>query len=47
MNDWYIAPRNGHITIHSEASLNALFSAHGFQITHLNRWSHVAMKMVG
>ncbi len=46
MTDWYIAPRTGHITIHSEASLNALFSAHGFQITHLNRWSHVAMKMV-
>jgi 2-polyprenyl-6-hydroxyphenyl methylase/3-demethylubiquinone-9 3-methyltransferase len=46
MTDWYIAPRNGHVTIYSEASLNALFEAHGFQINHLNRWSHVAMKMV-
>lgn len=45
MNNWYIAPRNGHITLYSEAALNMLFTAHGYQITHLNEWYHVAMKM--
>ena len=26
---WYIAPRNGHVSIHSERSLDALAAAHG------------------
>lgn len=46
MNYWYISPRVGHITIHSEASLKALFTAHGFQIAHLDQSNHLAMKMV-
>lgn len=29
---WYIAPRNGHVAIHSEKSLTKLFDAHGMTL---------------
>lgn len=46
MNNWYIAPRNGHITIYSEASMNQLFTECGLGLKHLNQWYHYAIKVV-
>lgn len=31
MNWWYLAPRNGHIGLHSEKSLRLIWQDHGFQ----------------
>ncbi|MDR3515178.1 MAG: class I SAM-dependent methyltransferase [Azospirillaceae bacterium] len=30
-NSWYVAPRNGHVSIYARSSLNLLFSQHGYQ----------------
>jgi hypothetical protein len=42
INNPYIAPRNGHITIHSRESLKHLFSKIGMNILHLNDAFHIA-----
>ncbi|TAM85057.1 MAG: methyltransferase domain-containing protein [Candidimonas sp.] len=39
---WYIAPRNGHVTIHTRASLCALFARIGWQVRHLSDGVHMA-----
>lgn len=44
MNFWYIAPRNGHITIHSNKSLDILFSKFGMEVKHISELYHLAYK---
>lgn len=44
MNNWYIAPRNGHITIYSQKSLEILFARFGMKVIHLSEWYHLAFK---
>lgn len=41
---WYIAPRNGHITIYTKESLRQLFSQHGYQLLHFSELTHLAYK---
>ena len=38
----YIAPRNGHVTIHTRASLNNLAASFGFTIKHIDDLLHIA-----
>ncbi|WP_158602046.1 class I SAM-dependent methyltransferase [Pararobbsia silviterrae] len=46
MDHWYIAPRNGHITIHTKPSLQALFARFGYRVHHFNDNFHLALKSV-
>lgn len=39
---WYIAPRNGHVTIHTRASLAALFGRFGYSLHHFSDLLHLA-----
>jgi SAM-dependent methyltransferase len=39
---WYIAPRNGHISIHSRASLQQLFASLGRDLHHFSDALHLA-----
>ena len=39
---WYVAPRNGHITIHTRRSLAALFARLGWQVHHFGDAYHLA-----
>ena len=39
---WYIAPRNGHVTIHTKASLSRLFGQLGWSVRHLSDGMHLA-----
>lgn len=41
---WYAAPRNGHITLHSNASLRILFHEHGFSYHPLNSGLHIGIR---
>ncbi len=41
LNNWYIAPRNGHISLHTAASLQALASRHGLSVYSINHEMHV------
>jgi 2-polyprenyl-3-methyl-5-hydroxy-6-metoxy-1,4-benzoquinol methylase len=41
LSNWYIAPRNGHISMHTAASLKALASRHGLSVFSLNHEMHV------
>jgi SAM-dependent methyltransferase len=43
---WYIAPRNGHVTIHTRQSLARLFARFGYQLHHFSDVLHVAMREV-
>jgi SAM-dependent methyltransferase len=42
---WYIAPRNGHVSIHSTRSLDILFGALGWNVQHLTPNIHIAMRL--
>lgn len=42
VDHWYVAPRNGHITIHTRASLQALFARLGWQVHHFGDAYHLA-----
>ncbi|WP_345814691.1 class I SAM-dependent methyltransferase [Paraburkholderia sp. PREW-6R] len=44
MDYWYIAPRNGHITIHTTRSLQILFATCGYRIHHFNQDLHLAIR---
>lgn len=46
MDYWYIAPRNGHITIHTKQSLQLLFARFGYRVHHFNEGLHLALKSV-
>jgi len=39
---WYIAPRNGHISLHSSSSLKKLFSRLGWSVRSFNANLHIA-----
>jgi hypothetical protein len=41
LSNWYIAPRNGHISMHTQASLKALASRHGLSVFSINHEMHV------
>lgn len=41
--NWYVAPRNGHVSIHSTKSLDTLFAGLGFGTQHLTPNVHMAM----
>lgn len=41
---WYIAPRNGHITIHTRRSLQLLFGQLGWRVHHFSDGLHLAYK---
>ncbi len=43
---WYIAPRNGHITIHTRQSLAALFGRFGYRMHHFTDVLHLAVREV-
>ncbi|MFM0501129.1 class I SAM-dependent methyltransferase [Paraburkholderia caffeinilytica] len=46
MDHWYIAPRNGHITIHTCRSLDALFEPFGYRVHHFDSHIHLAFREV-
>jgi hypothetical protein len=41
---WYVAPRNGHVTIHSRASLERLMASRGLRLGSLSAIMHVAFR---
>lgn len=41
---WYVAPRNGHITLHTQKSLKSLFKPLGYRVHHFNEDIHIAYK---
>ena len=46
MDFWYLAPRNGHITVYTRASLDALFAHVGFNVHHYDSGWHLAYREV-
>lgn len=44
MDNWYIAPRNGHISIYSKKSLTDLFSQFDMQVKTIDSSTHIAYK---
>lgn len=46
MDHWYIAPRNGHVSIHTTRSLDIMFGAEGFNVRHLAPGLHIAWRGV-
>ena len=41
---WYIAPRNGHISLHTTRSLDRLFARFDMVVHHVDRVLHIAIK---
>jgi len=46
VNWWYLAPRNGHITLYSRKALALLWAQHGFRLGSFNDNMHVAFRTV-
>jgi 2-polyprenyl-3-methyl-5-hydroxy-6-metoxy-1,4-benzoquinol methylase len=44
MDNWYIAPRNGHITLYTKQSLQTLFADLGYRVHHFNSGLHLAVR---
>jgi SAM-dependent methyltransferase len=44
MDNWYIAPRNGHITLYTRRALDTLFQREGYRVHHFNDGLHMALK---
>jgi 2-polyprenyl-6-hydroxyphenyl methylase/3-demethylubiquinone-9 3-methyltransferase len=44
INWWYVAPRNGHISIHSAKSLALLWDAQGYALTSMTNDVHIARR---
>jgi 2-polyprenyl-6-hydroxyphenyl methylase/3-demethylubiquinone-9 3-methyltransferase len=44
LNWWYVAPRNGHISIYSPAALKQLFQSRGFQVVSATDNLHIACR---
>lgn len=40
---WYAAPRNGHVALHSQASLQTLAAAYGVRLVSLSQFLHVLL----
>jgi hypothetical protein len=47
LSNWYIAPRNGHISLHTAASLQALAARHGLGVFSINHEMHVLRRQAG
>jgi 2-polyprenyl-6-hydroxyphenyl methylase/3-demethylubiquinone-9 3-methyltransferase len=45
-NWWYIGPRNGHVSIYSEASLQHLATQAGYQFGHFNEGLHLLCREI-
>lgn len=45
LDHWYIAPRNGHISVHTAASLQALAARHGLGVQSINHEMHVLRRL--
>ncbi|WP_438393491.1 class I SAM-dependent methyltransferase [Caballeronia sp. DA-9] len=43
MDNWYIAPRNGHITLYTRRALLTLFEGEGYRVHHFNNNLHMAL----
>ena len=43
---WYIAPRNGHVTLYSKPSLKKLLATRGFSMASKNGHLHIAWKAI-
>jgi SAM-dependent methyltransferase len=43
MDNWYIAPRNGHITLYTRHALDTLFAQEGYRVHHFNDNLHLAL----
>lgn len=43
---WYIGPRNGHVTLHTRASLEALWAPLGRQVASVNDNVHLAFRAI-
>lgn len=41
---WYVAPRNGHVSIHSTRSLDLMFGVLGWNVQHLTPNLHIARR---
>ena len=46
LSNWYIAPRNGHISLHTAASLGALAKRHGLSLSSINHEMHLLRRQV-
>ena len=46
MRWWYIGPRNGHVTLHTRASLAALWAPLGLQVASVNDNIHMAFRTI-
>jgi SAM-dependent methyltransferase len=44
MDNWYIAPRNGHVTLYTRRSLQTMFAGVGYWVHHFNDNLHMALK---
>ena len=44
VHDNYIGPRNGHVSVHSDASLRRLAARHGLSLLSLNNQFHVLQR---
>ena len=45
LSNWYIAPRNGHISPHTTASLKALAARHGLSVYSVNHEMHLLRRL--
>ncbi len=43
---WYVAPRNGHVSIFSDKSLKVLFAQYGMNVAHVDQNLHVAYRAI-
>ena len=43
---WYISPRNGHVTIYTQKSLDVLFLKFGYSLHHFNNLMHLAYRKI-
>lgn len=42
---WYIAPANGHVSIHTTRSLGVMFGGLGWSVEHVAPWLHVGRRV--
>lgn len=45
LSNWYIAPRNGHISLHTSASLQALAARHGLSLYSISHEMHLLRRL--
>jgi hypothetical protein len=47
MSWWYIAPRNGHVSLFSERALAVAWQRHGFTVSSFSPYLHLAFRDAG